>query len=162
MSGKKALLLGLGNSILGDDGVGLVLAEKIKNELKTPEITVERSGYFGIALLDYFLEYAPVFIIDSLFIDAEKAKPGELSVKSFESSEELPTSRSAHRIDVPSLLMIVKKLEGYYPDTYFYGIHIDRVQDFREGLSPEIENKMTHYEQTIIKDLRNRLNTSER
>ena len=74
------LILGIGNMILTDDGVGIKTARRIKEENPNLEITEASEG--GIGLLDYASGYDKLIIIDS--IKTEQGKPGEVYKIEFE------------------------------------------------------------------------------
>ena len=64
---KRVLILGLGNDILSDDAVGLLVARRLKHELsRFPGIAVLESSEMGLALLDFITGYSAVLIIDSI------------------------------------------------------------------------------------------------
>ena len=70
----NTLVLGIGNPILTDDGVGIKIAQKLKEEKARLEVIMTSEA--GIALLDLVAGYDKLVIIDS--IKTEKGKPGDL------------------------------------------------------------------------------------
>jgi hydrogenase maturation protease len=48
----KTLVLGLGNDILSDDGVGIYVARELKKIIHSQDITVAEASLAGIGLLD--------------------------------------------------------------------------------------------------------------
>ncbi len=152
--GKSPVLLGLGVSILGDDGVGLKLAEILREELEEKGIKVEESGEYGIGLLEYFSEHDPIFIVDSLFTD-DVSKIGSMEVLEFVASNVIAGNMNAHRVDVPSLILLASSLgQKKIPKVHFFGININIIQQFSEELSQEIEKKLPEYRDIIIKKIK--------
>jgi len=62
----KIIVLGIGNPILSDDGVGIHVAQQIKQRVKDPNVTVEEAMTGGMNLLDLILGYDKVIIIDAV------------------------------------------------------------------------------------------------
>ena len=70
----KTLILGMGNPILSDDGVGLLAAEKLRDRI--PETDVASSAMIGLSLFDLIIGYDTLFIIDAM--TTREGKMGEL------------------------------------------------------------------------------------
>ncbi len=68
----KTLILGVRNPILMDDGVGIKIARKLKQE--DPELEVAETSEVGVTLLDLVAGYVRLIIIDS--IKTESGKTG--------------------------------------------------------------------------------------
>ena len=64
--GLKTLILGLGNPIHCDDGVGNRVAEILANKINGPEITVVETSVSGLDLLPLMTGYDRVIIIDAI------------------------------------------------------------------------------------------------
>jgi len=68
----KTIILGIGNPILGDDGVGVHVANELKKCINNPSIIIDEATTGGMNLLDLILGYDKAIIIDSV-----KTKDGE-------------------------------------------------------------------------------------
>ncbi len=104
----KTLILGLGNSLLCDDGVGIYIASELKNRVDRPEITIMETGVAGLSLLDLLVGYDRAIIVDA--IQTVGGKAGQiyrLEPKTFDTA--LHTA-SAHGIDFTTALEFGKKL----------------------------------------------------
>lgn len=76
-TGEGILVLGLGNDILTDDAVGLVLARELRRRLADESgVDVRETSEMGLALLDMISGYDSVLLVDS--IQTGRAKPGFL------------------------------------------------------------------------------------
>jgi len=62
----KTLVLGLGNPILGDDGVGLRVARAVGELAKGDDVTAVESMASGLALLDILAGYDRAVIVDAI------------------------------------------------------------------------------------------------
>ncbi|KYK23496.1 hypothetical protein AYK25_09985 [Thermoplasmatales archaeon SM1-50] len=72
----KTIILGVGNQILGDDGVGIHIANELKKHIHQSEVTIEEAITGGMNLLDLILGYDKAIIIDA--VKTEHGKDGEV------------------------------------------------------------------------------------
>jgi hydrogenase maturation protease len=137
MKNAKALILGLGNPILSDDGVGLIVADRLK--MRVEGVDVISTPLTGLHLLDLMVGYDALFLIDAM-ITAEST-PGEL--KFIQPDEiSLPTLCS-HGFNLIEILKLGKKLGLSVPELkWVYGITIGRSPAFGEEPSPELMEKV--------------------
>ncbi|MFX1243329.1 MAG: hydrogenase maturation protease, partial [Promethearchaeota archaeon] len=62
----KTIILGVGNQILGDDGVGVHVVNELKQHIRDPDITIDEAITGGMNLLDLILGYEKAIIIDAV------------------------------------------------------------------------------------------------
>ncbi|MEI6724985.1 MAG: hydrogenase maturation protease, partial [Actinomycetes bacterium] len=73
------LVLGMGNPILSDDGVGLLVAERLRGTSLPHGVEVLQSEVGGLRLLELVRGFTRVIIIDALKSSDEVARqPGEI------------------------------------------------------------------------------------
>jgi hydrogenase maturation protease len=72
----KTIILGVGNQILGDDGVGVHVANELKKHIHNPNITIDEAITGGMNLLDLILGYEKAIIIDA--VKTETGETGEV------------------------------------------------------------------------------------
>lgn len=72
----KTIVLGVGNQILGDDGVGVHIANELKKHINNPNITIDEAITGGMNLLDLILGYDKAIIIDA--VKTENGDNGEV------------------------------------------------------------------------------------
>ena len=101
----KTIVLGVGNPILQDDGVGIHVANQLKQRIKDPNITVDEALTGGMNLLDLIIGYDKAILIDA--VNIRNAKDGE--VKRFLLSD-FSSAHSDNPHDV-SLLEAIKLAE---------------------------------------------------
>jgi hydrogenase maturation protease len=149
----KTLILGMGNPILSDDGVGLQIARALEG--KSPDARVTTSQMVGLNLLDHLRGYEKLFLIDAL-VSGEN-DPGELKkVPSGVGTRHLFTS---HGLDFFDLLELGKNLGFQMPEVAaIYGIEIENPVSFGEELSPLLLEKLPGLIQAIAEDIRSSLN----
>ena len=153
MPNPKALILGLGNPILSDDGIGLVVAERLKG--RVGGVDVISTPLTGLHLLDLMVGYDALFLIDAMI--TTESPPGELK---FISPDEvsLPTL-SSHGFNLLEILKLGKKLGLSVPELkWVYGITIGRSPAFGEEPSPELMAKVESMASQIADHTRKQLN----
>jgi hydrogenase maturation protease len=138
---NKTLIIGLGNPILGDDGVGWVVAQEVQKKLAAPFPRVECLALAGIALMEQMVGYERVILIDSL--NTGKHAQGEVISFSLDSLEDLlhGHSASAHDLSLKGALKLGRSMGADLPkdeDIQIVAIEAVHVYDFTEELTPEI------------------------
>lgn len=64
-SNPKILILGLGNEVLGDEGLGMKIADDLKDNRIFPGVEYRNTSAGGLNLLDYIDGFVAVIIIDT-------------------------------------------------------------------------------------------------
>jgi hydrogenase maturation protease len=135
LAGKenRILILGLGNPILSDDGVGLLLTEKLEGKFSgvdTASLTLA-----GMELLDILAGYDHVFLIDAA--TGTGGEPGELKeISDGKGALHLFTSHGANFFD---LLKLGRDMGLKMPEpAAVFGIEIGNATDFGTVLSPAL------------------------
>jgi len=106
MSNKpRVLVLGLGNELLGDDAVGIIVTRELHKQLSkslSPKASFVATNSFGYALLDLIEGYDRLVVIDSM-----KVAPDEVgSIREFD-LDDLPSGTSSpHEISLKDLIYV--------------------------------------------------------
>jgi len=135
----KTIILGVGNLILGDDGIGVHVVNELKKHINSPEITIDEAMTGGMNLLDLLVGYDKAIIIDA--IKAENTKNGDVKRISI---SELTTMHSCnpHDVSLTEAIDMAKKLgENRIPkEIVIIGITMKEMPyEFSEKLSKDIE-----------------------
>lgn len=144
----KTLVLGMGNDLYGDDGVGLHAVRLLKDEWVdgatpgAPSSSVEFVECFlsGAALLDVIHGYDALVVIDTIM----KAEPvtGRISVLDAADIRDFP-GPSPHYVSVPQVLAIGREIGLKMPGTVAV-IAVEAKDLFRlgEGLSEDMQARL--------------------
>jgi hydrogenase maturation protease len=147
---KNILILGLGNILLKDEGIGVRVAEKLMDASLPPDVEVMDGGTAGLNLL-YVIEGRHKVIV----IDAVKAgsPPGTMyRFTDKDLTEKQGLLRSAHGVDFSDVLRTALFL-GTKPDlVIFIGIEPEDLSDGLE-LSPLIESRIPYLIKLVMKEL---------
>ena len=145
----NTLILGIGNPILTDDGVGIKIARKIKEG--NPELEVIETSEAGIALLDLIAGYDKLVIIDSIKTGQEK--PGEVYKLRLEDLKPAVDSASSHGVDIATAFELGRGL-GYRMPKYIslYAVEIKDNTTFGEDCTEEVEERIPFIMSQIIEE----------
>ncbi len=145
----NTLILGIGNPILTDDGVGIKIAQKIKEG--NPELEVIETSEAGIALLDLIAGYDKLVIIDSIKTGQEK--PGKAYKLRLEDLKPAVDSASSHGVDIATAFELGRGL-GYRMPKYIslYAVEIKDNTTFGEDCTEEVEERIPFIISQIIEE----------
>lgn len=148
----KTLVLGIGNPILSDDGVGIHVARALK-KTGIEGVTVDELAASGLELLDMIQGYDKLVIIDA--IESRGGRPGELYVLSEKDFEKSIHGSSPHGINIATALALGRKLvpEKMPKEVVFFAIEAKDVVNVSERLTPEVEMAIPSILERIEKEL---------
>lgn len=107
----RTLIAALGNEIRGDDGLPFAIIDKIKQKIKTVDyMKISESGF---NLIDLFLDYKKVILIDT--VKLSEFDTGEIVLCNLNDIDYFQMF-SAHGIGIISALQICKFLKLNFPD----------------------------------------------
>ena len=131
------LVLGLGNILLGDDGVGPALLKRVRDKYDTvPEVECIDGGTQGMALIGYLAERSTLVLLDAL--STGKA-PGEVTVLGKDEILTLGSSRAttAHEGNAGELLTVAHLLGELPEHVFLIGVEPERLRT-ELGLSASV------------------------
>lgn len=140
MTAKTTLILGLGNEILSDDRIGILLVKDLSRIIRDPDIHFATACTGGLEIMELIKDYEVVIIIDS--IHTSEGVPGD--IYRFKPSDFRETSNlsSLHDVNFLTALSLGKTLEMKLPgDINIIAIEILEDMKFGEKLTPLLEKK---------------------
>ena len=157
---KKIVLLGIGNVLQKDDGIGVYAAQYLlHNYTFSPETEIINGGVEGIKLLDIFIEHDEIIILDTIMLDDT---PGSIyNIPAEKLGGYGLNSGSAHEIGVLQCLDMLDLQGRARPKADIIAI-IPHEITFAFDLSKTIQNQFEHYIRVILSELRKRGITVEK
>ncbi len=131
---RRPLVLGIGNLLMGDEGIGVLAAQLLAGEGLPPDVRVVDGGTGGFHLLGYLSDYDPVVFIDAAMDDRPL---GTITILEPRYPSDFPRSLSAHDIGLRDLLESASLL-GPLPTMILVTASISGCQPMRAGLSDEM------------------------
>ena len=149
-SPNKILILGIGNILLKDEGVGVRVAERLKDMTLPPDVEVMDGGTMGLDLLYYIEGRKKVVVIDAV----RAGEPPGIMYRFTDRdvADKKGLLRSAHGFDFLDVINISKLLGNKPPEIVFIGIE---PEDISEGLelSPIIEERIPAIIELVMKEI---------
>jgi len=138
MSSAKWLVLGIGNVLMGDEGVGVHAVRHMQNEGMPPDAVLVDGGTGGFHLLSYFEDYGRIVMIDATM---DGRPPGTVGVTRPRFASEFPRALSAHDIGLRDLIEGATLL-GPLPEICLVTISVASIQPMEIDLSPPIRDAL--------------------
>lgn len=135
----RMLVIGLGNPILGDDGVGWRIAEEVKKQLPHDlPVDVDCLSLGGMRLMEHLIGYGCTILIDAFALEEPIGSILILKLSDLPNYSAFHTT-SAHDISLQKAIKLGKSMGAQLPDDVtVVGIATKRVCDFSKALSPPV------------------------
>ena len=146
---KNILFLGIGNYLMGDEGLGVALANKMAEVPLPPNVEVLDGGTGGFHLMGPMEAYDIVFMADAT-LDGLPAGTARCIEPRF--SQDFPRVMSTHEVGLRDVVEAMS-LRGTLPKIYLYLISVEEVQPMYIGLSPEVEAAVERLIPEIVADI---------
>ncbi|MGZ3944918.1 MAG: hydrogenase maturation protease [Mucilaginibacter sp.] len=133
---KSTLIMGIGNYLMGDEGVGVHLANSILKQSLPDDVDVLDGGTGGFYLLEYFENYDHIILVDATL---DGNFPGTIRLIKPRFAQDFPPAMSTHDIGLKDLVSALQIL-GKMPDIDLFVVSIASIQQQGIELTPEIES----------------------
>jgi hydrogenase maturation protease len=139
----KTLVIGLGNPILGDDGVGWRVVEEIaRKTVDRSDVEVDTASLGGLSLMERLTGYEHVILVDSFF--SGKKPVGTVSQFFLTELPDLSSGHTTavHDTSLRNALNVGRSMNISLPrdeDVHIVAIEAENVYDFSESLSAPVE-----------------------
>ncbi len=151
-SSASLLILGLGNVLCSDDGLGVAALELLERRHWTPEgVRVLDGGTLGLSLLTHIRASDDVIIVDAINGDGP---PG--TFVRLDGDEVAPAVRSrlsAHQVGVADLLDALGMLDAYPRRLVLLGL-VPASLELNYGCSPPVEERLPELVEEIVEEAR--------
>jgi hydrogenase maturation protease len=150
----RTVVIGLGNPLMGDDGLGLVALERLRNDYAVPpEVELVDGGTWGMNLLPVIEDAARLILIDAIDVAATPGTPVRLERARL--PRYLATKISPHQVDLRDVLGLAE-LRGTLPnDTIALGLQPQRVA-LGNGLSDVLRCRVDDLVTLVVHELADR------
>jgi hydrogenase maturation protease len=133
----KTMVLGLGNPIFGDDGVGLKIIEILQKQIHDKDITIEGAELAGLDMLEKLSGYDRIIIIDAI---QTGGKVGEIFHLTPEDLKSTIHTGTPHDVNFTTALEFGERIGVKLPSKIdILAIEIAPNVAFSEELTPAIE-----------------------
>ncbi len=135
--GNDILILGIGNYLMGDEGVGVHFSRKLQKEghFKDKKITILDGGTGGFLLVPYLESHPYAIIVDATM---DKKPIGSVSLLNPKFSCDFPSSLSAHDFGLKDMVEVLTLFDRM-PTIFLYTVTIHEIKPMHIGMSKEVE-----------------------
>lgn len=155
-STRATLIIGLGNPILGDDGVGWRVAETVAERLQAdgldgPAVEVDTLSLGGLSLMERLVGYRQAIIVDAI-----QTRGGVLGQVHTFPLEALPDpsaghTTAAHDASLQTALAVGREMGAELPQqVLIVAVETRPTFDFSQELSPAVEAAVPYAAQTVL------------
>ena len=131
----KTLILGVGNLLLKDEGVGIHVIHALEKENLPPGISLMDGGTGGLHLLGWLQGYDRIIMIDATL---DENPPGTVRLINPRYASDFPPLMSAHEIglrDMIGAMYLVNNL----PEILLIVVSVTNIKEIGTDISPEIQ-----------------------
>jgi hydrogenase maturation protease len=132
---KQILVLGIGNLLMGDEGVGVHVVRKLQKDKDLDGVDIVDGGTGGLGLLEYFLNHDLVILIDATM---DGNPPGSLRWLKPAYAADYPLTMGSHDIGLKDVLDALRLL-GKKPEIILVAVSIESMDRMTLELSAQIQ-----------------------
>jgi hydrogenase maturation protease len=154
----KTLVVGLGNPILTDDGVGVKVAYAVRDALASGghnDVTVTEASVGGLRLMELMVGYDRAVLIDAL--QHPDARPGTIRRMTLEELRTIsPTQHSActHDTSLATALELGRQMGLPLPSKFtIYAVGVENVTYFGEEPTPDVARAIPEVTAAVLAEL---------
>jgi len=149
---KDIVVLGLGNPLMSDEGIGGFIIERLAGEgEKYENIDFVDAGVGGINLLHYMADRRKVILVDCAFMGREPGTMERFGPEEVKSVKKL-AHLSLHEADVLKIIEMARQLGRCPEEIVIFGIEPASVE-LEQQLSETIAARVDDYVAAISKEL---------
>lgn len=154
MDRKKVLILGVGNILFTDEGIGVHAIRYLQEHATFPdEIALLDGGTLGIGLMDAIMDCELLVVLDAVLGDGEAGSLYRLEGEELRNS--LSFKDSMHQTDLVDTLVFCE-LAGHRPDAIILGMEPQDYQSMGLELSPPCRTALPQLAEKVLVELAER------
>lgn len=149
------IILGMGNKFFGDDGAGIIVAEKLRDILKNEDsITIEDTNWGGFRIIDILSGFKNAIVVDTLITGHNPAGYiYKLDYKDFIHSVRMV---SFHDVNFATAVELARELEIPMPENIsVFAIEAEKTDTFSEELTPVVSKAIDNCVQMVLNEIEN-------
>ena len=128
------LILGVGNYLMGDEGVGVHLIQEMARRTLPDYVDILDGGSGGFLLLNCFEAYKTVIFVDAT-MDGKEA--GNINLIRPKFASDFPTALSVHDVGLKDMIEAVY-LTNLHPDIHLFTISVEEITPMTVALSSKV------------------------
>lgn len=149
---ERILVLGVGNALLKDEGVGIRVVKELQARYDFPEnVSVVDGGVLGLSLTGTFMQHEQAIVVDAVRGGDE---PGTIYRFEWEMKpDHVHYKDSLHQIDLMETMALLP-LVGDPPHVLVLGVEYEDIFDWGVELTPRVEKAVEPLIKMVLEELR--------
>jgi hydrogenase maturation protease len=150
----KTLVVGLGNPILTDDGVGIHVVRAVAERCQPDDVIFAEASVGGLRLLDALAGYRRVVLVDA--IQTRDGRPGEIHRLSLRDLRASMHSGSSHDLSLPGALRLGRQIGMTLPEdegVVIIAVEVADVLTFGETCTPAVAAAIPRAVDAVLAEL---------
>ena len=152
MRTNKVLLLGIGNPLLADDGLGIIAARDIsKREL--PGVDLEEATASGIEVMEMMLDYEKVVVVDAIMWPDHE--PGEVMRLEERDFSHTVHGSSPHGVNISTAIALGRQIspDRMPKEIVFYAMQAEDVSTFSEKMTEKVKENLPKLIALVVEEI---------
>ena len=152
MRTNKVLLLGIGNPLLTDDGLGIIAARDI-SEKKLTGVDFEEATASGIEVMEMMLDYEKVVVVDAIrWPDHEPGEVMRLEEKDFSHTVH---GSSPHGVNISTAIALGRQTsrDRMPKEIVFYAMQAEDVSTFSEKMTQKVKENLPKLIALVVEEI---------
>ncbi len=148
----KILVLGVGNLLLSDEGIGVRTIEMLQRDYVFPDnVTLMEGGTLGMVLMDAMMEHDMLIVLDAVLGGEAPGTIYRLTGEGLRKS--LGFRDSTHQLDLLDTL-IYCDMAGHKPEALVLGMQPADYHTLNPELTPQIQAALPNLAQALFQELK--------
>lgn len=143
---SSILILGIGNYLMGDEGLGVHLIHALEKDNLPEGVDLLDGGTAGFQLMEYLERYPVVIMVDATL---DKNPVGTIRLIEPKFSQDFPKAMSTHEIGLKDLVESLS-LMGKLPKIYLFVVSVADIASLHVGLSFEVNQAMAELKRKVL------------
>lgn len=149
---KPVIVLGLGNPLMADEGIGVYLVERlVESAAEYPAVDFVDAGVGGLSILYQIEGRRKAVVIDCAFMGESPGAIRRFTPEQVRSTKVL-AHQSLHEADLIQIIAMARQLGPAPDEIVIFGIQPERVE-FGQGLNPALAERIDEYISMILHEL---------
>ncbi len=143
----STLVLGVGNYLMGDEGVGVHIAQRMEKLRLPTYLSVVDGGTGGFFLMNYFDDFEKIIFVDATMDGKE---PGTITQTQPKFASDFPQALSVHDVGLKDMIETLYLMD-HIPEMHLFTISINKISPMDIKLSDEVEDAVNHAIHKILR-----------
>jgi hydrogenase maturation protease len=143
---EKILVLGIGNYLMGDEGIGVHVVHKMEKMSMPDYLEVLDGGTGGFFLMSVFDDYGKVIFLDAT-MDGKKS--GTITKLKPKFASDFPKTLSVHDVGLKDMVEALY-LQDKLPELHLVTVSIEEIQPMTMTMTKNVEESIPNAIETVL------------